>query len=89
MNKTNILLVLVAALGLSTANALADESTTNQVKDKVGDATVATKKAYRTSARKVRKATGTDSTTKDIKDKANDAGDSISNGVDKMKRQGQ
>jgi hypothetical protein len=65
----------------------AGESTTNKVKDTMGDATTKGKKMARTEKRKMRQATGTDNLGKDAKDKANDVGDSVSNAAEKAKRQ--
>ncbi len=85
MNITKILTATVVVVGFTAANAFAEETTTNKVKDQVGDAKVSAKKAYRSTKRSVRKATGTDSAAKDLKDVGGDMHDSISNGADKMK----
>lgn len=61
----------------------AEESTTNKVKDVVGDTKTKAKKAYRRVKREGRNAVGNDSFVKDIEDKIEDATDAIKNEAEK------
>jgi len=62
----------------------AEESTTNKMKDDLGDAKTNSKKIARKAKQKLRKATGTDTTLKDAKDKGNDIKDDATNEAEKV-----
>lgn len=89
--KKNILWIVTAlAIGapcvLYPTDSIAEESTTNKIKDEAGDIKTDVKKTARSGSQSVRKATGNDTMYKDAKDKVNDVGDDLSNQAAKAKR---